>query len=39
MNLKEFTDIIVLERITEVISRNDLSNEQKANVIKFIIEC
>lgn len=39
MNLTEFIDDIVLEQISEIVSRQDLSNEQKINIIKFVIEC
>lgn len=39
MNLRQFIDENVLEQISEIVSRKDLSNEQKINIIKFVIEC
>ncbi len=39
MNLTKFIDEVVIEQINEIVSNQNLSNEQKINIIKFIIEC
>ncbi len=38
MNLANFINQAIIDQVLEIMSRQDLSNEQKIDVIKFIIE-
>ncbi len=39
MNITEFTYGVTVEQIAEVIANCNLSDSQKVDVIKFIVEC